>query len=159
MPSMLPLPPNAAGLRSSQLGGEESDLDRSAKDYLDGVIERRLLPLLQADAVDGVVLSLESPLAFEPPMTTTTLASHLLPDVTFACSTLLDKTAPLFEALHRLSPDGEIFGAVLAVLEHTVLTFVSRAKQRSEDIISGLTSWKYLGSDIDDSARNPFSSR
>ncbi|GMH88820.1 hypothetical protein TL16_g11273 [Triparma laevis f. inornata] len=103
------------------------DIDQGAKEYLDSVIEERLLPLLQSDTVDSVVTSLESPVAFRSPVIGTSLSTtNLLPAVTHACSTLLDKTEPLFEALHRLPVEGEIFTAVLAVLEHVILTFASR---------------------------------
>lgn len=132
-------------LAVKELGGVASQVDQGAKDFLDGVIEKKLLPLLQADTVDSVVAALESPLAFVSPVTTTTLASHLLPDISFACSTLLDKSQPLFEALHRLPSDGEIFSAVLAVLEHSILTFISRAKLRSEELTGKLTSWEVRG--------------
>ncbi|GMH81784.1 hypothetical protein TrST_g4820 [Triparma strigata] len=134
------------------------DVDQGAKTYLDSVIEERLLPLLQSDTVDSVVTSLESPVAFRSPVIGTSLSTtNLLPAVTHACSTLLDKTEPLFEALHRLPVEGEIFTAVLAVLEHVILTFASRAKQRSGELMSQLTSYEMLGKDIDDSSKNFFS--
>jgi len=125
--------------------------------YIDEVVEHRLLPLLQADTVDGVVSSLEMRDAFKPPYTSrNTLQEVLMPDMTQACGILSDKCEPLFEALSRVPVDGEVYGAVLEVLEHSVLTFLSRAKARASELTNGTTALELIGGDINGGTKNPY---
>ena len=136
---------------------DKGEIAGRALRYLDGVVERRLLPLLQASAVDGVTASLERVDAFEPKYKSNTLQDVLVPDVTEACRCLIDRAAPLFEALSLVPVDGEAFGLVLEVLEHSVLTFLSRAKARAAEVAGERTAIGLLGGDVNEEGdRNPY---
>ena len=122
--------------------------EESALAYLDVVIERQLLPVLQRDAMDGTISALEREDAFTPILSN---AIYLKPgeqpetDLCRACQVFLDSTAPLFAALHQLPKSGELFAPLVAVMEHAALTFISRAKQRIRELCTGKTADALLG--------------
>ncbi len=112
--------------------------------YLDQVIEKELLPDMQVEAVNGTVLGLERRDAFDPVLDRGLYArphSNDPPDVEMcvACKSMFNATGPLFLALHRLPQDGEMYMPLVAVLEHTVLTFMSRVKAQVAKLCSGKT--------------------
>jgi hypothetical protein len=47
-----------------------------------------------------------------------------------ACTALYNFTGLLFLALHRLPQGGDMYLPLVAVLEHVILTFISRVKQQ-----------------------------
>lgn len=106
-----------------------------AIEYLDNVIQKDLLPVLQEEAVNGTVKALERNDAFDPVLDRNVYAranSNEPQDVDMckACNALYLSTGPLFLALHRLPPGGEMYLPLVAVLEHVILTFISRVKQQ-----------------------------
>lgn len=112
--------------------------------YLDQVIEKELLPDMQVEAVNGTVQGLERRDAFDPVLDRGLYArphSNEPPDVDMcvACKCMFNATGPLFLALHRLPQDGELYMPLVAVLEHTVLTFMSRVKAQVAKLCSGKT--------------------
>jgi len=119
-----------------------SGVEERAIDYLDSVIQRTLLPMLQEEAVNGTISALERDDAFEPRIDPAMYAraansKNVEVEMCVACQALYRYTGPLFSALHRLPKGGEMYSPLVAVLEHAVLTFNSRVKQRVGQICRG----------------------
>jgi hypothetical protein len=115
--------------------------DETAIQYLDKVIQNDLLPVLQEEAVNGTVKGLESRDAFDPVFGRNMYArpNSSEPqdvDVCIACQAMYKFTDPLFLALHRLPPGGEMYLPLVAVLEHVILTFRSRVLQQIDKLCS-----------------------
>jgi hypothetical protein len=123
--------------------------------YLDEVIQNQLLPTLQEEAVNGTVLGLERRDAFDPVLDRSVYVrpnSNEPQDVEMclASQSLYQSTGPLFLALHRLPRGGEMYLPLVAVLEHVMLTFISRVKQQMAKICENKTAYSLLmGEDID----------
>lgn len=123
--------------------------EESALDFLDTFTKQFLLPVLQDDAVQGTVRALERDDAFDPVLDRNLYArsSSNEPqdvDMCIACQALYHSTAPLFLALHRLPAGGEMYLPVVAVLEHVMLTFISRVKQRVSQLTANKTALRFL---------------
>lgn len=119
-----------------------SGVEERAIDYLDSVIQRNLLPMLQEEAVNGTISALEREDAFEPRIDPAMYAraansKNVEVEMCVACQALYRYTGPLFSALHRLPKGGEMYSPLVAVLEHAILTFNSRVKQRVGQICRG----------------------
>ena len=117
--------------------------------FLDTVIQRDLLPILQEEAVNGTVKALERPDAFDPVLDRNVYAradSNEPQDVDMchACTALYNYTGPLFLALHRLPKGGDMYLPLVAVLEHVILTFTSRVKQQVSRICNDKTALQLL---------------
>lgn len=115
-----------------------------AIEYLDNVIQKDLLPVLQEEAVNGTVKALERNDAFDPVLDRNVYAranSNEPQDVDMckACNALYLSTGPLFLALHRLPAGGEMYLPLVAVLEHVILTFISRVKQQVRTLCNDKT--------------------
>eukprot|EP00934_Nitzschia_sp_Nitz4_P006707 Nitzschia sp. Nitz4//scaffold247_size31676//13675//17524//NITZ4_007929-RA/size31676-processed-gene-0.19-mRNA-1//-1//CDS//3329543952//6697//frame0 len=120
-----------------------------ALEYLDIVIQRDLLPVLQEEAVNGTVRALERPDAFDPVLDRSVYArtdSNEPQDVDMcrACTALYNFTGPLFLALHRLPKGGDMYLPLVAVLEHVILTFISRVKQQVSRLCADKTAFALL---------------
>jgi hypothetical protein len=61
-----------------------------------------------------------------------------------ACTALYNFTGPLFLALHRLPKGGDMYLPLVAVLEHVILTFISRVKQQVSRICNDKTALQLL---------------
>jgi hypothetical protein len=123
--------------------------EQPALDYLDNVIQRDLLPVLQEEAVNGTVVALERPDAFDPVLDRNVYArtdSNEPQDVDMckACTALYNFTGPLFLALHRLPKGGDMYLPLVAVLEHVILTFISRVKQQVSRICNDKSALQLL---------------
>ena len=132
---------SAPGFRSAE--------ETPALEYLDTVIQRDLLPVLQEEAVNGTVQALERPDAFDPVLDRNVYAradSNEPQDVDMcrACNALYNFTGPLFLALHRLPKGGEMYLPLVAVLEHVILTFISRVKQQVSKLCTGKTALQLI---------------
>jgi hypothetical protein len=126
--------------------------DETAIQFLDKVIQNDLLPVLQEDAVNGTVKGLESRDAFDPVFGRNMYArpNSSEPqdvDVCIACQTMYQFTGPLFSALHRLPPGGEMYLPLVAVLEHVILTFRSRVLQQVDKLCRNKTAYSVLQAD------------
>jgi len=120
-----------------------------ALDYLDVVIQRDLLPVLQEEAVNGTVQALERPDAFDPVLDRNVYSrsdSNEPQDVDMcrACNALYNFTGPLFLALHRLPKGGDMYLPLVAVLEHVILTFISRVKQQVQRLCQKKTALQLI---------------
>lgn len=109
--------------------------DETAIGFLDNVIQKDLLPVLQEEAVNGTVLALEKREAFDPVLGRTLYTQSNSSDpqdieMCIACQAMYQSSGPLFLALHRLPKGGEMYMPLVAVLEHVMLTFTSRVKQQ-----------------------------
>jgi hypothetical protein len=109
--------------------------EQSAISFLDDVIQKSLLPVLQEEAVNGTVKGLERREAFDPVLgrglyATANSNEPQDIDMCLACQAMYNSTGPLFLALHRLPRGGEMYMPLVAVLEHVMLTFISRVKQQ-----------------------------
>lgn len=146
----------------SMLTGEDTSTgiynsceEEPAIDFLDEVIQKKLLPTLQADAVNGTVKGLERRDAFDPVLDRSVYVrpnSNEPQDVEMclASQSLYKFTGPLFLALHRLPRGGEMYLPLVAVLEHVMLTFISRVKQQMAKICENKTAYELLmGEEID----------
>lgn len=85
-----------------------------ALQYLDNVIQKELLPVLQEEAVNGTVQALERSDAFDPILDQSVYNQSASNepqniDMCKACDALYESTAPLFLALHRLPQGGEMY--------------------------------------------------
>jgi hypothetical protein len=126
--------------------------EETAINYLDGRVQNTLLPMLQDAAVNGTVVALEKTDAFDPISTVglynTTAKGHKLKvEMCVACQGLYTSTGPLFSALHKLPRGGEkaeMYSSMVAVLEHAILTFISRVKQRIFHLCDDKTAFKLL---------------
>lgn len=124
-------------------------------EFLDDVIQRELLPVLQEEAVNGTVQGLERRDAFDPVLDRTLYSRNPNSnepydvDMCKACQAMYDSTDPLFLALHRLPRGGEMYLPLVAVLEHVMITFTSRVKQQIEKICRGKTAYTILLADED----------
>lgn len=120
--------------------------------HLDQVIQTQLLPEMQKEAVDGTVQGLERRDAFDPILDR---GLYSRPnsnepqdvDMCLACQVLHDRTAALFMALHRLPRGGEMYMPLVAVLEHVVLTFMSRIKQQVNKLCDRKTAQLLMNAD------------
>jgi hypothetical protein len=113
--------------------------EESALSYLDSVVKKTLLPMMQDAAVNGTVTALEKQDAFDPIAGTglynsSVKGQQLKVEMCYACQGVYTSTGPVFAALHRLPRGGEMYSPLVAVLEHAVLTFISRVKQRISHI-------------------------
>jgi hypothetical protein len=111
----------------------------TAISYLDHLIQNDLLPVLQEEAVSGTVKGLERRDGFDPVLGRGLYAatnSNEPQDIEMctACSAMHQSTGPLFMALHRLPRGGEMYSPLVAVLEHVLLTFISRVKKQVDKI-------------------------
>jgi hypothetical protein len=129
--------------RSNSLIAEE----QSSLQFLDIVIQKKLLPLLQEEAVYSTTSSLERDDAFLPVFRNNIYLRSAEGEqpLCLACQVLLDATRPLFSALHRLPKGGDSYLSLVAVLDHALLAFVSRAKQRARTICAGKAADELLG--------------
>lgn len=123
--------------------------EQPALEYLDNIIQKELLPVLQEEAVNGTVQALERPDAFDPVLDRNVYAradSNEPQDVDMckACTALYNFTGPLFLALHRLPQGGDMYLPLVAVLEHVILTFISRVKQQVSRICNDKTALQLL---------------
>ena len=129
--------------------------EEPAIDFLDEVIQKQLLPSLQEEAVNGTVRGLERRDAFDPVLDRSVYVrpnSNEPQDVEMclASQSLYGSTGPLFLALHRLPRGGEMYLPLVAVLEHVMLTFISRVKQQMAKICENKTAYTLLmGEEID----------
>jgi hypothetical protein len=127
--------------------------EESAILYLDKVIQNDLLPVLQEEAVNGTVQGLERRDAFDPVLDRSLYARPSDTnepqdvDMCISCQAIYTYTGPLFMALHRLPLGGEMYLPLVAVLEHVVLTFMSRVKQQVGKICNGKTALNLLMQD------------
>eukprot|EP00523_Entomoneis_sp_CCMP467_P003213 CAMPEP_0168742486 /NCGR_PEP_ID=MMETSP0724-20121128/13060_1 /TAXON_ID=265536 /ORGANISM="Amphiprora sp., Strain CCMP467" /LENGTH=1240 /DNA_ID=CAMNT_0008790035 /DNA_START=101 /DNA_END=3823 /DNA_ORIENTATION=- len=124
----------------------------SATMYLDTVIQKDLLPAMQEAAVNGTVLGLERRDGFDPVLDRavyngTQSNEPQDVDMCIACQSVHSSTGPLFMALHRLPRGGEMYMPVVAVLEHVMLTFISRIKQQMTRLCDNKTAFKLLEDD------------
>jgi hypothetical protein len=129
--------------------GYSSPVELPALEYLDNVIQKAVLPVLQEEAVNGTVQALERVDAFDPVLDRNVYAradSNEPQDVDMcvACTALYNFTGPLFLALHRLPKGGDMYLPLVAVLEHVILTFISRVKQQVTRICSTQTALQLL---------------
>jgi len=123
--------------------------DVTAIGFLDNVIQKELLPVLQEEAVNGTVLALERREAFDPVLgrglyTQSNSSDPQDIEMCIACQAMYHSTGPLFLALHRLPRGGEMYLPLVAVLEHVMLTFNSRIKQQVAKICDRKTSLALL---------------
>lgn len=120
-----------------------------ALSYLDNVIQKDLLPVLQEEAVNGTVQALERQDGFDPVLDRNVYAradSNEPQDVDMckACNALYISTGPLFLALHRLPRGGDMYLPLVAVLEHVILTFISRVKQQVSKLCNDKTALQLI---------------
>jgi hypothetical protein len=124
----------------------------TAIQFLDNVIQEDLLPVLQEEAVNGTVKGLESRDAFDPVFGRNMYARPNSSEpqdveICIACQAMYQFTGPLFLALHRLPPGGEMYLPLVAVLEHVILTFKSRVLQQVGKLCNNKTAYTVLKAD------------
>ena len=113
----------------------KSHEEEKAIHFLDDIIKKQLIPVLQHEAISGTTKALEHEDAFLPVIDRTLYGrpnSNEPQDVDMciACQALYNSTGPLFMALHRLPKDEKMYLHLVGVLEHTILTFISRVNPR-----------------------------
>ena len=116
---------------------------------MDTIIQRTLLPEMQDEAVNAVIHFLERPDAFDPIANDvfTRYPHHTVQveaEMSVACQALYTSTRPIFMALHRLPKGGDMYLSLVTMLEHAMLTFISRMKQRVSELCSGKAAFSLL---------------
>ena len=125
---------NATG-EDATASSYKSHEEEKAIHFLDDIIKKQLIPVLQHEAISGTTKALEHEDAFLPVIDRTLYGrpnSNEPQDVDMciACQALYNSTGPLFMALHRLPKDEKMYLHLVGVLEHTILTFISRVNPR-----------------------------
>jgi len=133
----------------AQVSGETSKAVRSkseelAIDFLDKAVQDNVLPYIQTDALTGTIVGTEMKDAFDPPLEPNIYArsdriSPLDVAMVQACEGMLEKTEPLFMAIHRLPPGGEMYTGLVEVMMVVMQTF-NAAVQRAMTAICEDTS-------------------
>ncbi|CAB9528119.1 expressed unknown protein [Seminavis robusta] len=100
----------------------KSEREELAIEFLDRAIQNDVNPVVQQNAVRGTIETSELQDAFEPPDEANVYAraDKIQPlDVAMveACEGMLDHTEPLFMAIHRLPPGGEMYETNVSVLD------------------------------------------
>ena len=126
-----------------------SSLEEGALNYMDNIIQRTLLPEMQDEAVNAVIHFLERPDAFDPIASDvfTRYPHHSVQveaEMSVACQALYTSTRPIFMALHRLPKGGQMYLSLVTMLEHAMLTFISRMKQRVGEVCQGKAAFSLL---------------
>ena len=108
--------------------------------FMDNIIQLTLLPEMQDEAVNAVIHFLERHDAFDPIANDvfTRYPHHTVQveaDMSVACQALYTSTRPIFMALHRLPKGGDMYLSLVTMLEHAMLTFISRMKQRVSEVL------------------------
>ncbi len=124
-------------------------MEDSALVYVDNIIQRTLLPEMQDEAVNAVIHFLERHDAFDPIANDvfTRYQQHTLQveaEMSVACQALYTSTRPIFMALHRLPKGGDMYLSLVTMLEHAMLTFISRMKQRVGEVCQGKAAFSFL---------------
>eukprot|EP00984_Skeletonema_dohrnii_P016431 scaffold7310_cov154-Skeletonema_dohrnii-CCMP3373.AAC.7 len=124
-------------------------VEEGALIYMDNIIQRTLLPEMQDEAVNAVIHFLERPDAFDPIANDvfTRYPHHTVQveaEMSVACQALYTSTRPIFMALHRLPTGGEMYLSLVTMLEHAMLTFISRMKQRVGEVCQGKAAFSLL---------------
>lgn len=119
----------------ANVSSHKSYEEEKAIHFLDDVVKKQLIPVLQHEAISGTTKALEHEDAFLPVIDRTLYGrpnSNEPQDVDMciACQALYNSTGPLFMALHRLPKDEKMYLHLVGVLEHTILTFISRVNPR-----------------------------
>ena len=122
--------------------------EEGALSYMDNIIQRTLLPEMQDEAVNAVIHFLERGDAFDP------IAGDVFSggrrsrsseaEMSVACQALYASTRPIFMALHRLPRGGDMYLSLATMLEHAMLTFISRMKQRVGEVCHGKAAFALL---------------
>lgn len=131
--------------------------EETALAYLDNVIQKTLLPMMHDAADNGTITALERPDAFEPITgvgiyNTSVKGKKLKVEMCAACQGLYSSTGPLFSALPKLPRGGVMYTDLVALLEHAILTFLSRVKQRVFELCDGKKAFQLLE---DKTSRHP----
>ncbi|KAL7480777.1 hypothetical protein ACHAW6_006438 [Cyclotella cf. meneghiniana] len=127
----------------------DSMTEEGALVYIDNIIQRTLLPEMQDEAVNAVIHFLERHDAFDPIVNDvfSRYPNHsvqLEVEMSVACQALYTSTRPIFMALHRLPKGGDMYLSLVTMLEHAMLTFISRMKQRVGDLFHGKAAFSLL---------------
>lgn len=117
--------------------------------YMDNIIQRTLLPEMQDEAVNAVIHFLERHDAFDPIANDifTRYTHHMMQveaEMSVACQALYTSTRPIFMALHRLPKGGEMYLSLVTMVEHAMLTFISRMKSRVSEVCQGKVAFLLL---------------
>lgn len=126
-----------------------SNADEGALAFMDIIIQRTLLPEMQEEAVNAVIHFLERHDAFDPIANDvfTRYPHHTVQieaEMSVACQALYTSTRPIFMALHRLPKGGDMYLSLVTMLEHAMLTFTSRMKQRVGEVCHGKAAFSLL---------------
>lgn len=117
--------------------------------YMDNIIQRTLLPEMQDEAVNAVIHFLERSDAFDPIANDVfaryrSHGARVEAEMSVACQALYTSTRPIFMALHRLPKGGDMYLSLVTMLEHAMLTFISRMKQRVGEVCRGKAAFSLL---------------
>jgi len=133
--------------------GEDTPSHHAEEDgalvYMDNIIQRTLLPEMQDEAVNAVIHFLERHDAFDPIVNDafTRYPHHAVQveaEMSVACQALYTSARPIFMALHRLPKGGDMYLSLVTMLEHAMLTFISRMKQRVGEVCQGKAAFSLL---------------
>ena len=124
-------------------------MEDSSLVYVDNIIQKTLLPEMQDEAVNAVIQFLERHDAFDPIANDvfTRYQHHTVQvevEMSVACQALYASTRPIFMALHRLPKGGDMYLSLVTMLEHAMLTFISRMKQRVGEVCQGKAAFLFL---------------
>lgn len=125
---------------TSYAARRKSQREELAIEFLDRAIQNDVNPMMQQTAVNGSIIASELQDAFEPSAEPNVYAQtdNVQPlDVVMvqACEGLLEHTEPLFMAVHRLPPGGEMYDTNVSVIEFLLQNFIRVVEAQ----VSGIT--------------------
>jgi len=127
--------------------GSEKKGCQTAMEYLDFVIERHLLQILQNDAEKGTIVALEREDAFAPiiPNNIYLVRSDEDRRSCFACEAFLNSTTPLFTAINQLPSTGVNLTKLIDAFVYSSSIFIGRVKNYMNILCRGKSAHALLG--------------
>ena len=127
----------------------KSEREELAIEFLDKAVQDNVLPYIQTDALTGTIVVTEMKDAFDPPAEANVYAraDKIKPlDVAMvqACEGMLEKTEPLFMAIHRLPPTGEMYQGLVEVMMVVMQTFNASVEKAQRSICEDTTAEEAL---------------
>lgn len=136
----------------------KSEREELAIEFLDKAIKDTVLPSLHQQAVNGTIVASTMEDAFDPPAEANVYAraDKIQPlDVAMvqAAESMLAEIEPLYMAIHRLPPGGEMYDTLVDILGFLVSTFLAPAKDKIRDICEETTAFEVLEGFGDDKGK------
>lgn len=126
-----------------------SEHEQLAIEFLDKAIKDNVIPYIQQEGLNGAIISVAQQDAFDPPAEANVYARSdkiqpLDVAMVLACEGVMEKTQPLFMAIHRLPPGGDMYNENVDVLSFCIGNFLKEVDAKVKDICEKTTSDELL---------------